>query len=47
LHVAACNGYLEVVKILLAYGANPYDKNNVSSVIFVCVLYDVVCIVVL
>ena len=44
MHYASYFDLIEVVKILLAHGANPYDKNKVSNVIFV-VLYDVVCVV--
>ena len=32
LHVASSFGYIEVVKVLLASGANINDKDNVSTI---------------
>jgi len=30
LHIASCDGQFEIVKILLTYGANVNDKDDVS-----------------
>ena len=35
MHLASYYGRIEVVQILLAYGANINEKDNVSNVIFV------------
>jgi len=41
LYVSSINGYVEVVKILLASGANVNDKDNVST-IYNMLCYDIV-----
>jgi len=38
LYIACQEGHLEVVKLLLAYGANVHDKNNVSVAPILCII---------
>jgi len=42
LHIASYNGYIDVVKILLAFGADVNDKKNVS-IMYNKIRYDMIC----
>jgi len=41
LHIASYNGQLEVLKVLIAYGANVDEYSNVSTIYNMIILYIV------